>query len=71
MESDLKENKFSVAIGKASYAWKDFSKIFERKENLSFGDQIGFLFQGLFSSELLFLYEKKKQEWINSFSDAF
>jgi hypothetical protein len=36
MKSDIKKNIFSTTIGNITYEWKDFSKIFEKKENLSF-----------------------------------
>jgi hypothetical protein len=36
MKSDLKKNIFSTTVGNTAYERKDFSKIFEKKENLSF-----------------------------------
>ena len=71
MKSDIKKNIFSTTIGNTTYEWKDFSKIFEKKENLSFWEEIGIFIQGLLSDKFYKLYEKKKQQRINTFSDSF
>lgn len=71
MKSDLKKNIFSTTVGNSAYERKDFSKIFEKKENLSFWEHIGMFAQGFFPDKVYELYKKKKQQRINTFSDTF
>lgn len=69
MKSDLKNHVFSTEIGNKSYPRKDFPKIFEKKGTLDINELGESLLEQIFPKEVIAIYLKKKEAWIQGLND--
>ncbi len=69
MKSDLKNHIFSTEIGKKNYQRKDFPKIFEKKGTLDINELGESLLEQIFPKEVIAIYLKKKEAWMQGLND--
>ncbi len=69
MKSDLKNHVFFTEVGNKSYPRKDFPKIFEKKGTLDINELGESLLEQIFPKEVIAIYLKKKEAWMQGLND--